>query len=170
MDGNATATLIIYNNSTCEAINISCRIFMESQFLYLHNTTVEIEGRLLSCHNMVNYIPIIWSPTARLSSPESVRHINLSTIEWNSPYYSVNNDDIHIDPHITQYTVYITDNYTENIIVKENVTETQYTFNTQDDDLCLIYQVSAWNAGGEGEKSEPVQESTSQGKTSLWTS
>ena len=53
MDGNATATLIIYNNSTCEAVNISCRIFMESQFLYLHNTTVEIEGRLLSCHNMV---------------------------------------------------------------------------------------------------------------------
>ena len=29
-----------------------------------------------------------------------------------------------------------------------------------------MYQVSAWNAGGEGELSEPVQESAPQGKTS----
>ena len=68
-----------------------------------------------------------------------------------------------MDPHITQYTVYITDNYTDNIF-KRNTTQTQFTFNTQDNDLCLVYQVSAWNAGGEGEKSEPVQESTPQGK------
>jgi len=67
-------------------------------------------------------------------------------------------------PHITQYTVYITDNYTGNII-EENVTETQYTSNTQDDDdLCPMYQVSAWNTGGEGELSEPVQDSIPQGK------
>ena len=82
----------------------------------------------------------------------------------------MNNDDIHVDPHITWYTVYITDNYTETIIIKENVTETQYTLNTQDDDLCLIYQVSAWNAGGEGEKSQPVHEITTQGINSLRTS
>jgi len=69
-------------------------------------------------------------------------------------------------PHITQYTVYLADNFTGNII-KENVTETQFTSNTQDDDLCPMYQVSAWNAGGEGELSEPVQESTPQGKQQL---
>ena len=69
-----------------------------------------------------------------------------------------------MDPHITHYTVYITDNYTGNIIVKENVTETHFTFNTQHDGSCPMYQVSAWNAGGEGELSEPVQDGTPQGK------
>ena len=68
-----------------------------------------------------------------------------------------------MDPHITHYTVYITDNITGNIIVKENVTETHYTsFNIQKD-ICLNYQVSAWNAGGEGDLSEPVQEITPRG-------
>ena len=77
----------------------------------------------------------------------------------------MNNDIIHVDPHITQYTVYTTDNYTGNSIVKENVTETQFIPNIQQDDsLCPMYQVSAWNAGGEGELSEPVQDSTPQGK------
>ena len=71
-----------------------------------------------------------------------------------------------MDPHITQYTVYITDNFTGNIIVKENVTETQYTLNIQDDGLCPMYQVSAWNGGGEGELSEPVYESGPRGKES----
>ena len=72
---------------------------------------------------------------------------------------------ISVDPHITQYTVYITDNYTGNIIVKVNVTETRFTFNNQQDNrLCPMYRVSAWNAGGEGELSEPVQDSTPQGK------
>ena len=70
-----------------------------------------------------------------------------------------------MDPHITQYTVYITDNYTGDSIVEENVTETKYTFNIQDDNLCPTYRVSAWNVGGEGELSEPVQESSPQGKS-----
>ena len=71
-----------------------------------------------------------------------------------------------MDPHITHYTVYITDNYTGNIIVKENVTETQFTYinRQQDSDLCLMCQVSAWNAGGEGEVSEPVEDNTPQGR------
>ena len=73
-------------------------------------------------------------------------------------------DVIHVDPHITHYTVYITDNYTGNIIVKENITETRFTCKIQDDSLCPMYTVSAWNAGGEGELSEPVQKSTPQGK------
>ena len=77
----------------------------------------------------------------------------------------MNSNTIHVDPHIIQYTVYITDNYTGNIIVKENVTETQYIiYNFQDDDLCPTYQISAWNAGGEGKLSEPVQESSPRGK------
>ena len=67
-----------------------------------------------------------------------------------------------MDPHITHYTVYITDNYTGDV-VKVNVTETHFTFNTQDNDLCPMYQVSAWNSGGEGELSEPVQENTPRG-------
>ena len=79
-------------------------------------------------------------------------------------------DTIHVDPHIIQYTVYITDNYTGNIIVKENVTETQYINIQQDDDLCLMYQISAWNSGGEGELSEPVQDSTPRGKHAKATS
>ena len=66
------------------------------------------------------------------------------------------NGNVSVDPHITQYTVYITDNYTGDV-VKENVTETQYTFNIHDDGLCPMLQVSAWNAGGEGEWSDPVQ-------------
>jgi len=97
--------------------------------------------------------PTIWSPTGRLPSPENI-HINQSmnsTIEWNPPYYSMNSDNIHVDPHITQYTVYITDNHTGNIITK-NVTETQFTFNISDD-LCPTYHVSAWNTGGESNKS-----------------
>ena len=68
----------------------------------------------------------------------------------------MNNDIIHVDPRITQYTVYITDNYTGNSIVEENVTGTQFTFSIPDDVLSPMYEVSAWNAGGEGEMSEPV--------------
>ena len=66
----------------------------------------------------------------------------------------MNNDTIHVDPHIIQYTVHITDMYNEKIITKRNMTETQFSPNIQGDDLCPMYQVSAWNAGGEGELSE----------------
>ena len=79
----------------------------------------------------------------------------------------MNNDAIHVDPHIIQYTVYITDIYTGNIIDTKNVTGMQSPSSNQDDDLCLMYQVSAWNAGGEGELSEPVQKISSQGKDLL---
>ena len=70
---------------------------------------------------------------------------------------------IHVDPHITHYTVHITDIYSGSVI-RQNVTGTHYTSNTQDDSVCPTYQVSAWNVGGEGELSEPLQESTSRGK------
>ena len=76
----------------------------------------------------------------------------------------MNNDTVHVNPHIIQYTVYITNNYTGDSIVKENVTETHYIYNIQDDDICPTYRISAWNAGGEGELSEPVQESSPRGK------
>ena len=79
----------------------------------------------------------------------------------------MNNDTIHVDPHITHYTVYITDNYTGNIIAEENVTETQFTSNIQQHySLCPMYQISAWNADGEGEMSEAVWDSTPQGEQS----
>ena len=104
-----------------------------------------------------------------LPPPENVNineHLNSSIIEWKPPYSSRNNesDSIHVDHHITQYTVYITDNYTGSIVVKENVIETRFTFSIQDDGLCLMCRVSAWNAGGEGELSEPVHDSTPRGK------
>ena len=107
------------------------------------------------------------SPTGPLPSPENV-HINgnSSTIEWNPPYSSVNNksDVVHVYPHITHYTVYITDNHTGDV-VKVNVTETHYTPNIQQvDDLCLMYKVSAWNSGGEGEVSEQAEDNTPRSK------
>ena len=113
--------------------------------------------------------PSILFPTGHLPSPESIYIIevaNYSIIEWKPPYFSLNNqsDVMHVDPHITQYTVYITDVYTNNIIEEINVTETRFNFDTLGLDLCLMYQVSAWNAGGEGELSEPVQGRTPQGK------
>ena len=76
-------------------------------------------------------------------------------------------DVIHVDPRITQYTVYIIDAYTRRMIGNAlNTTETSFILrdNASDDSLCPMYQVSAWNAGGEGELSEPVQDSTPQGK------
>ena len=75
----------------------------------------------------------------------------------------MSNDNISVDPHITQYTVYITNNYTGNIVT-ENVTEKYFTVNTSDNDSCLTYQVSAWNSDGEGDSSDPVWDSTPQGK------
>ena len=106
--------------------------------------------------------PSILFPTGYLPSPESIyinEVANYSIIEWKPPYFSLNNqsDVMHVDPHITQYTVYIIDVYTNNIIEEINVTETRFNFDTSDLDLCLMYQVSAWNAGGEGELSEPLQ-------------
>ena len=93
-------------------------------------------------------------------------HINESVIEWTLPYSAISNGTICVNPHITQYTVYITDNYTGNTVT-ENVTETHFSFNTLNDGSCPMYQVSAWNAGGEGELSEPVWDSMPQGKRVL---
>ena len=104
------------------------------------------------------FISTVWSLTGRLPSPERI-HVNelfnSSTIQWEPPYSSLNIDTIRVNPHITQYTVYIADNQT---IVIVNVTETQFTFSASENGLCPMYQISAWNAGGEGELSEPVQE------------
>ena len=75
----------------------------------------------------------------------------------------MSNKTVHVDPHITQYTVYITDSYTGDV-VKANVTETQFTFNNQSNVLCPMYRVSAWNSGSEGQLSGPVQESAPRGK------
>ena len=92
-------------------------------------------------------------------------------LQWKPPYYTMNNesDVIHVDPHITQYTVYTIDTYTRMIIGRMNKTETSFTLrnNISDNGPCPMYQVSAWNAAGEGELSEPVQESTPQGKQSF---
>ena len=122
----------------------------------------------MCCKPLANFT--IWSPTGHLPSPESVRineSVNSSTIEWTPPYFSMNNDIVHVDPRITQYTVYITDNYTGNSIVEKNVTRTQFTFTIPDDVLSPMYQVSAWNVGGEGEMSEPVHGCIPRSKLSL---
>ena len=85
-------------------------------------------------------------------------------LQWKPPYYTMNrkSDVIHVDPHITQYTVYTSDAYTRRMIESVNTTETSFT-PTHNVPLCPMYQVSAWNAGGEGELSEPVQDGTLQG-------
>ena len=75
----------------------------------------------------------------------------------------MSNETVRVDPHITHYTVYITDSYTGDV-VKVNVTDSQFTFNNQGNVLCPMYQVSAWNVGGEGQLSEPVQDGTPRGK------
>ena len=74
---------------------------------------------------------------------------------------------MHLDPHITHYTVYITDIYTNNIIEQINVTETRFNFDTSDLDICPMYQVSAWNAGGESKLSESIQDRIPRGKLSV---
>ena len=41
---NVTDTLTVNGNHTCNVFNICCRIYRESQFLYLHNTTLIVQG------------------------------------------------------------------------------------------------------------------------------
>ena len=97
----------------------------------------------------------------------SSQNSSVTQLQWKPPYYTLNqeSDIIHVDPHITQYTVYTIDAYTRRMIERENMTETSFTLrnNTGEDALCPIYQVSAWNAGGEGKMSESLQESIPQG-------
>ena len=69
----------------------------------------------------------------------------------------MNNDIMRVEPHITNYTVYITDNYTGNSILEKNVTEARFTFIIPDGVICPTYQVSCWNAGGQGNTSELMQ-------------
>ena len=119
---------------------------------------VEMEGKLKlkSRNHSQSGLPC----TGPLSPPENVQineSVISSTIEWNPPYSSLNSNTVHVNSHIIQYTVYITDVYTGNTIVKENVTETQYTFNVSNDGSCPMYQISAWNAGGESNRSETLQ-------------
>ena len=112
------------------------------------------------------------SLTGPLPSPENVtlssQNSSTQLLQWKPPYYTMNNesDIIQVDPHITHYTVYTTDvQHTRRMIGKVKKTETSFTLsNIHNEDPCPMYQVSAWNAGGEGELSEPVQESTPQGK------
>jgi len=74
---------------------------------------------------------------------------------------------IHVDPHVTQYTVYTVNAYTRKIIEQENTKDIKFTFRSiPNNDQCRMYQISAWNAGGEGKLSAPVQETTPQGKQS----
>ena len=106
--------------------------------------------------------------TGPLPTPENVTisSQNSSTqLEWKPSYNMMNqeSDVIHVDPHITHYTVYIFDVCNRRMIRSVNTTKTSFT-PTQNIPLCPMYQVSAWNAGGEGELSEPVQESIHQGK------
>ena len=111
---------------------------------------------------------MIYSSAGPLPPPENVTisyqnsHVRL---QWKPPYYTLNqeSDVIHVDPHITQYTVYIFDAYNRSVIRSVNTTETGFTV-THNIRLCPMYKVSAWNAGGEGELSELVQDGTPQGR------
>ena len=112
---------------------------------------------------------MIHSFAGPLPSPDNVTisSQNSSTqLQWKPPYYTLNNESnvIHVDPHITHYTVYTMDVSNDSMIDSVNVTDTSFT--PTNILLCPIYRVSAWNAGSEGEMSEPVQESRPQGKQS----
>ena len=108
-----------------------------------------------------SYSYIIWFFTGHLPPPEDI-HIdesnNFLVIEWNPPYSAINTNSsvIHVDPHITQYTVYIVDNYTGNYMEKVNVTEMSFRRNIPNDNSCPVYRVTAWNSGGEGDMSVPL--------------
>ena len=106
-----------------------------------------------------------------LPPPENVTisSQNSSTqLQWKPPYNTMNreSDVIHVDPNITQYTVYIFDATTRTMMHSVNTTKTSFT-PTHNIPLCPMYRVSAWNAGGEGELSEPVWDSTPQGKQAI---
>ena len=113
---------------------------------------------------------MVHSLAGPLPSPENVtissQNSSAILLQWKPPYYTLNQefDVIQVDPHITQYTVYIFDaSNTDSPFDSVHVTEPGFT-PTYIVPLCPIYKVSAWNAGGEGELSEPVQERTPQGK------
>ena len=103
----------------------------------------------------------VWSFTGPLPPPEDI-HISESNnslvIEWNPPYSAINTNSnvIHVDPHITHYTVYIVDNYTGNYMERVNVTETSFRRNVAINNSCPMYGVTAWNSGGEGDMSVPL--------------
>jgi len=135
--GELIGTLTINGNHTCGTFYVYC-VLHNGQIL--HTTSLTVEG----C----------------LPPPEDI-HINESNnslaIEWNPPYSAINTDSsvIHVDPHITQYTVYIVDNYTGNYTDKVIVKGTSFRRNISDDSSsCPVYRVSAWNSGGEGDMSE----------------
>ena len=114
---------------------------------------------------------MIHSFAGPLPPPENVTisYQNSSTqLQWKPPYYTMNqeSDVIHVDPHMTQYTVYIFDACTTRIIHHVNTTKTSFT-HTHNIPLSLMYKVSSWNSGGESELSEPVQDSTPQGKQAI---
>ena len=111
---------------------------------------------------------VIYSFVGPLPLPENVTISSQNSnarLVWKPPYYTLNHesDVIHVDPHITQYTVYIFDAYNRSMIHSVNTTETSFT-PTNTLPLCPMYQVSAWNAGGKSNKSELVQDETPQGK------
>ena len=99
-----------------------------------------------------------------LPAPENVTQ-NSTQLQWKPPYYTINleSDVVHVDPHIAHYTVYIFDAYNRSMIHSVDTTKTSFS-PANSLPLCPMYQVSAWNAAGEGNKSDPVWDSTPQGK------
>ena len=109
---------------------------------------------------------VVWS-TGPLPPPENVTISSQNShaqLQWKPPYYAMNNesDVIYVDPHITQYTVYIFD-ASNSMNRSVNTTKTSF-IPTHNVYLCPMYQVSAWNAGGEGDLSEAMLDDTPQGK------
>jgi len=134
--GELMGTVIFNGNHTCGTFQAFCRLFNGQN---MHNTTLIVGGRL--------------------PSPENVQINGSLVIKWDPPYTAINNNEtsvIHVDPHITQYTVYIIDNYTGNYMDEVNITEETFSRNTPDVNSCPTYGVTAWNSGGEGRMSPPL--------------
>ena len=78
-----TATLMINGNRTCDSFIIYCRIYRDSQFLYLHNATLTFQGKWLLYH-LVTYSCLRCNNMLQLARPLSLYNVShrSSSFTW----------------------------------------------------------------------------------------
>ena len=178
--GDLQGLLTIDGNETRGTLQLNCTVGAESIYVILltieglymaTNVTVEQQKSNNHMRPLSTSLCTIHghSLAGPLPPPENVtissQNSSVTQLQWKPPYCTMNRElnVIHVDPKITHYTVYIFDAFSSSPIDSVHVTEPGFT-PPNSVPLCPIYKVSAWNAGGEGELSEPVQDSTPQGK------
>ena len=113
---------------------------------------------MYSCLLLFNSIGLLSAPTNMQASRRNASAIHLY---WDPPFTL---DITNVDPDIPGYTVSITNNNT-NVTSERNVTEPEFLFQEEGYDPCHVYlfEVSAWNPVGVGEKSDVIDESFDEG-------